>query len=177
MKIITKLFITATIAVSTFSSLHAQDSSMMMGSGLKFKFGVGASVSLTNPSSPFSYGLGADVRAQLWLAPAVALTASGGYTRLVAKDNSTIAAYSYIPVVGGIKIYPVKWMYLNGFAGVGLAVKDSSETAAIYGGGLGFELNKGWELGFRYEANEQDKKTITYSPILSQYAVRVGYNF
>jgi hypothetical protein len=176
MKIITKLFITASLAVLTFSNLQAQDS-QMMDSGLKFNFGVGVSAALTNPSSPFSYGFGADLRAQLTLAPAVALTASGGYTRLVARDNSTIAAYSYIPVIGGIKIYPVKWMYLNGFAGAGFGIKEGTETSAIYGGGFGFDMKKGLELGLRYEANEQDKTTITYSPILNQYALRIGYNF
>ncbi len=178
MKIITKLFMIALISIITCSNLQAQTStSNMMNSGLRLNFGVGANASVTNSASPFSYGIGADVRAQLRLAPAVAITALAGYTRLVARDNSAITGYSYIPVVGGLKIYPVTWMYVNGFAGVGLAVKDGSETAAVYGGGFGFEMNKGWELGFRYEANEQDRKTIPYSPILSQYGVRVGYNF
>jgi opacity protein-like surface antigen len=178
MKTATKLFGTALFAITLFANanLKAQDMTTM-GNGLKLKIGVGASAAITNSNSPFSYGVGADVRAQLWLAPTVAVTASGGYTRLIPKENSIIAAYSFIPAVGGVKVYPIKGMFLQGFLGAGFAIKDDQETSFIFGGGTGYEWNNGLEISVRYEGNQQDSSSITYQPIISQYALRIGYNF
>lgn len=176
MKTTTKLFVAILIASTLFisSNLKAQDA---MNTNVKFKFGIGASAAITDGNSPFSYGLGADVRAQLWLAPALAITASGGYTRLVARDNSTVPAYAFIPAVGGVKVYPIKGMFLNGFLGAGFAIKDEQKTSFIFGGGTGYEWENGLELAIRYEGNQQDSASSTYQPIISQYALRIGYNF
>ncbi|MDQ8051819.1 MAG: hypothetical protein REI78_02280 [Pedobacter sp.] len=158
----------------THALVKAQDT---MSSGLKLKFGVGASGAILDGNSPFSYGIGADVRAQLWLAKSVAVTASGGYTRLVARDNSTVPAYSFIPAVGGVKVFPIKGMFLQGFLGAGFAIKDAQKTSFIFGGGTGYEWDNGLELGVRYEGNQQDSASPTYQNIISQYALRLGYNF
>jgi opacity protein-like surface antigen len=177
-KIVAIAFLTVASLISL--QLKAQDmttTSTSTSTGMDLKIGIGASASITDGNSPFSYGIGADVRVTWKLAPAVAITASGGYTRLVARDNSLVPAYSYIPAVGGVKIYPISGMYLNGFAGAGFAVKDGSKTSFLFGGGTGYEWENGLELGVRYEGNQQNSASVTYQSIVSQYALRVGYNF
>lgn len=170
------------LAMVTFSTLNLKAQDMMSTStssstGMDLKIGIGASGAITDGNSPFSYGIGADLRVTWKLAPAVGITASGGYTRLVARDNSLVPAYSYIPAIGGVKVYPIRNMYLNGFAGAGFAVKDGSKTAFLFGGGTGYEWDNGLELGVRYEGNKQNSASVTYQSTVSQYALRLGYNF
>jgi hypothetical protein len=181
MKTITKFFTIATIAMSTLTAFNskAQTSTMStMNSGLKFKIGVGVSGGITRDASPFSYALGADVRLQLDLSPYVALTASGGYTRLFTRDNfPAIADYDFIPAIGGVKVYPIGRMFLAANIGAGFAIQDGSKTSLIFGGGTGYEWNNGFEIGVRYEGYQQDSSSSTYQPVNGQYALRIGYNF
>lgn len=168
-------FLISATLVST--NLNAQTTMMPSTRSTGFKVGVGAGAGIVRDSSPFSYGVGADVRLQLDLAPAVALTASGGYTRLMARDGSIYADYDFIPAIGGVKVYPVKGMYINGLIGAGFGIQEGSKTSFIFGGGTGYEWDNGLELGIRYEGYQQDGTSSTYQPVNGQYAVRLGYNF
>lgn len=179
MKITTKIFMAAlAISATLFSSnVNAQTTMMPTPRETGFKIGIGGGAGIVRDSSPFSYGVGADVRLQLDLAPAVALTASGGYTRLMAREGSVFADYDFIPAVGGVKVYPIKGMYINGLVGAGFAIQDGSKTSFIFGGCTGYEFNNGLELGIRYEGYQQDGTSSTYQPVNGQYALRLGYNF
>jgi len=180
MKTITKLFTVTLLAGSLFSATSSNAQTMPMSgemTGPKFKIGVGVSGGITNSDSPFSYALGADLKLQLDLMKYVSITASGGYTRLMEKEGGLIASYDFIPAIGGVKIYPAKDFYFTGFMGAGFAIKDGSKTSFIYGGGLGYEMDKGLEIGVRYEAYQQDVASSTYQPVNGQYALRVGFNF
>lgn len=179
MKITTKLLMSAFIISATLFSIESNAQTTMMSTprSTGFKIGFGAGAGIVRDSSPFSYGLGADVRLQLDLAPAVALTASGGYTRLMTKDSSPFADYDFIPAVGGVKVFPIKRMYITGLIGAGFAIQDGSKTSFIFGGGTGYEWDNGFELGVRYEGYQQDGTSTTYQPINGQYALRLGYNF
>ncbi|TKC10044.1 porin family protein [Pedobacter polaris] len=178
MKITTKILMSAFLIAGTLISSDLKAQTMPMSSnGLGFKIGIGAGAGIVRDSSPFSYGLGADVRLQLDLAPAVALTASGGYTRLMAKEASPFADYDFIPAVGGVKVFPIKRMYITGLLGAGFAIQEGSKTSFIFGGGTGYEWNNGLELSVRYEGYQQDGTSTTYQPVNGQYALRLGYNF
>lgn len=179
MKITTKLLMSAFLVGATLATttLKAQTTMMSTPRETGFKIGFGAGAGIVRDSSPFSYGVGADVRLQLDLAPAVALTASGGYTRLMAREGSIFADYDFIPAIGGVKVYPVKGMYINGLIGAGFGIQEGSKTSFIFGGGTGYEWNNGLELGIRYEGYQQDGTSTTYKPVNGQYAVRLGYNF
>ena len=178
MQITIKLLMAALLTTATLVSTNLKaQTTMSTPRTTGFKIGFGAGAGIVRDSSPFSYGLGADVRLQLDLAPAVALTASGGYTRLMAKEGSVFADYDFIPAIGGVKVYPVKGMYIKGLIGAGFAIQNGSKTSFIFGGGTGYEWNNGLELGIRYEGYQQDGTSSTYQPINGQYAVRLGYNF
>jgi hypothetical protein len=121
--------------------------------------------------------LGADIRLQWDLSPYVALTGSGGYTRLMMRDGSPLEDYHFIPAVGGVKVFPISRMYITGLLGAGFGIQDGSKTSFIFGGGTGYEWNNGFELGVRYEGYQQDSSSSTYQPINGQFALRLGYNF
>ncbi len=182
MKTTTKFFMIAAIALSALTlNLKAQTetmSTMSMGSGSKIKIGLGVSAGVTRDASPFSYGLGADLKLQLDLSPYVALTASGGYTRLFPRDNfPALADYDFIPAIGGVKVYPIGRMFVAANIGAGFAIQDGSKTSFIFGGGTGYDFNNGLEIGVRYEGYKQDSSSSTYQRSNGQYALRIGYNF
>ena len=181
MKTTTKLLMTALFIAGSLLSINVNAQTMPMNSsmtnGMGFKIGFGAGAGIVRDKSPFSYGMGADLRLQWDLMPYVALTASGGYTRLAKRTNSTIESYDFIPAIGSVKVFPIKRMYVSGSLGAGFAIKNGSKTSFIFGGGTGYEFNNGFELGVRYEGYQQDYASSTYQPVNGQYAVRLGYNF
>ncbi|UKT65311.1 hypothetical protein [Pedobacter mucosus] len=176
MKTITKIFTAAAaLAVFTTTSLKAQTTEPMMESGMAFKIGVGVNGGVFRDKSPMDYSYGADLKLQYDLTKNVAITASGGYTKLMGKDNSLDV--DFIPAKGGVKVFPIKGMYLATEAGAGIAIKDGAKTNFIYTGGLGYEWNNGLDIGVRYEGYVNDSGSTTYFRQTGQYALRIGYNF
>lgn len=180
MKTITKFFAIAATAVASFTATSANAQTMtttdatMMNDGMGFKIGVGVSGGLFRDDSPMDYAYGADLKLQWDLTPYVAITGSGGYTKLMAKNNGIDV--DFIPAKGGVKVFPIKRMYLATELGAGFAIQDGAKTNFIYGGGLGYEFG-GFDVGLRYEGYTNDSGSTTYFPKTGQYALRLGYNF
>lgn len=148
--------------------------------GMDFKVGIGVTGGLLKDASPYSYVLGADLQLQWDLMTNVALTASGGYTRYMERDNGGRTSFGYIPAVGGVKVYPgIGRMYLAGNIGAGFALEDGAKTALIYSGGTGYDWENGLTIGLRYEAMKQESGTTTYmtSRQAGFFGLRLGYNF
>ena len=177
MKTFTKIFTAAAVAATIFtaSNVKAQESmSMPMNNGMAFKVGVGVSGGVFSKNSQFKNAYGADLKLQLDLAKNVALTAIGGYTKLLGRNNSMDV--DFIPVIGGVKVFAIERFYLQGNIGAGLAIQSGAKTNFIYGGGIGYECRNGFELGARYEGYTNDSSSPTYFPKTAQYALRLGYN-
>ena len=180
MKTITKIFATATAAVAIFASTSLSAQTMMepdpnpAPKGMAFKVGVGLNGGVFRDKSPMDYAYGADLKLQWDLSPYVAVTASGGYTKLVAKDNAVDA--DFIPAKGGVKVFPIKRMYIATEAGAGIAIQDGAKTNFIYCGGIGYEFG-GFDAGVRYEGYVNDSTSTTYFRKTGQYALRLAYNF
>ena len=178
MKTFTKLFTAAALAATFFtaSNVKAQDMmTMPMNNGMAFKIGVGVSGGLFEKTSWFKNAYGADLRLQYDLTKDVAITASGGYTKLLSRNKTT--DIDFIPAIGGVKVFAIERFYLQGFAGAGFAIQDGAKTNFIYGGGVGYEWTNGLEVGARYEGYTNDSSSSTYFPKMHQYALRLGYNF
>lgn len=181
MKTITKLFATALTAVALFTTanLNAQTMTTMettpSSNGMAFKVGIGVNGGLFRKSSPMEYAYGADLKLQWDLSKDVALTASGGYTRLQGRNNSL--DFGFIPAKGGVKVFAIERMYLATEAGAGFAIEDGAKTNFIYSGGFGYEWNNGLDIGVRYEGYVNDSASTTYFRKTGQYAVRLAYNF
>ncbi|WP_157263964.1 hypothetical protein [Pedobacter sp. Leaf176] len=180
MKTITKIFTTAATAVAIFASTSVNAQTMEATDmnpapkGMAFKVGLGVSGGVFRDKSPMDYAYGADLKLQWDLTPYVALTASGGYTKLIAKNNGIDA--DFIPAKGGVKVFPVKRMYLATEAGAGISIQDGAKTNFIYSGGLGYEFG-GFDAGIRYEGYANDSASTTYFRKTGQYALRLAYNF
>ena len=175
MKTTTK-FLAIALALSTLSlsAVNAQ-SVEPLKEGKGVRVGIGASGGITSESSPFDYGLGADLRLQWDLSNYVSVLGTGGYTRLFGKENN--ADYDFIPAKGGVKVFPIGNMYALGEIGAAFAIKEGSKTALIWSGGVGYEFKNGLDLGFRYESYQQDSASSTYVPQTGQYALRIAYGF
>ncbi|TDG36102.1 hypothetical protein EZJ43_10505 [Pedobacter changchengzhani] len=177
MKTITKIMASVATTVLLFAATNsnAQTTTPMMESGMGFKIGVGASIGTFQKPSQLDYGYGADLKLQWDLTPYVAVTASGGYTKLMAKTGFTDV--SFIPVLGGVRVFPIGRMYIAPQIGAGFAIKDGSKTNLIYAGGVGYEWKNGIDLGVRYEGYTNNSSSPTYFKKTGQFAVRLGYNF
>ncbi|WP_316825203.1 hypothetical protein [Pedobacter miscanthi] len=181
MKTITKLFATSltALAILTTSNLKAQTMGttepMTTGSGMAFKIGAGVNYGIFPDRSEMDYGYGADVRLQYDLSPFVAVTASGGYTRL--KWKGSPLKFEFIPVMGGVRVFPIERMYLATELGSGLAIKDGANMNFIYTGGLGYEWKNGLDLGVKYEGYVNNSSSDLYFMKTGQFNLRLGYNF
>lgn len=159
-------------------TVKAQTEATPRTNGMEFKVGIGGGAGLTTEGSPFSYSVGADLRLQWDLSQYVAITASGGYTRLFNSDSfPALEDYHFIPAIGGVKMFPAGGWYLAANIGAGFAIQDGSKTSLIFGAGTGYEWKNGLEIGARYEGYQQDSTSSTYQPVNSQIALRIGYNF
>ncbi|MCX2574209.1 hypothetical protein [Pedobacter sandarakinus] len=178
MKTITKFFATAAaLAIFATTGVKAQTmttTDATMNSGMGFKVGVGVSGGIFRDKSPMDYAYGADLKLQWDLTPYVAVTGSGGYTKLMSKNNTVDP--DFIPVKGGVKVFPIKKMYIATEAGAGFAIQDGAKTNFIYSGGFGFEFG-GFDAGVRYEGYVNDSASTYYFPKTGQYALRLAYNF
>ena len=173
MKTITKIMSSVAAAVLIFASTSSN--AQTKDNGMGFKIGVGASIGTFQKPSQMDYGYGGDLKLQWDLTSRVAVTASGGYTKLNAKTGFTDV--SFIPVLGGVRVFPIGRMYLAPQIGAGFAIKDGSKTNLIYAGGVGYEWKNGLDLGVRYEGYTNNSSSPTYFKKTGQYAVRLGYNF
>ncbi|RZL39895.1 MAG: hypothetical protein EOO93_31600 [Pedobacter sp.] len=173
MKTITKLFTIAaavvTLATTTASAQRSDDPKGV-------RLGIGISGGVSDKGSPFEYGVGADARLQLDLSRELSITATGGYTRLMAKDNMG-EDYDFIPAKGGVKIFPIGNMYTLGEIGAGFAIKEGSKTSLIYSAGLGYAWTSGVDVSVRYEGYKQDSSSITYRRENGIFALRLAYGF
>ncbi len=174
MKTITKILSIAAVAL-TIASTNA-DAQSMSGRTPGVRLGFGVNGGVAEKGSPFEYGVGADARLQLDMTKDVAITATGGYTRLMAKDNMG-DDYDFIPAKGGVKVFPFAGFYGMGEIGAGFGIKDGSKTALIYGGGIGYEWLGGIDISARYEGYKQDSASSTYRPQTGQFALRIAYGF
>ncbi|GAA3979358.1 hypothetical protein GCM10022246_34260 [Pedobacter ginsengiterrae] len=178
MKTITKIFAVASaLAILTTTNLKAQTSTTTMttDNGMAFKVGVGAQAGFFSDKSEMDYGYGADLRLQYDLTKNVAITASGGYTKL--KWKGSPLNFEFIPLMGGVKAFVVDRMFLTGGLGTGLALKDGATMNFIYTGGLGYEWNNGLEVGAKYEGYVNNSSSDLYFMRTGQFALRLGYNF
>ncbi|WP_316829310.1 hypothetical protein [Pedobacter aquatilis] len=178
MKTTTRFFAIAIMmafGITSVSNAQTMTTTSTTNSGMAFKVGIGAQAGIFPDRSEMDYGYGADLRLQYDLSPAVAVTASGGYTKL--KWKGSPLNFEFIPLVGGVKAFVIDRMFLTGGLGTGLALKDGANMNFIYTGGLGYEWNNGLEVGAKYEGYVNNSASDLYFMRTGQFALRLGYNF
>lgn len=140
--------------------------------------GFDASIGTTTKRSPFGYGLAFDLLLKYKLSEELSSIGSVGYTRLLTKDTSPIADYDFLPVKVAVKIFPTPAnLYLTGLTGAGFGLRKGVKTSFLFGGGLGYQLEGGYDIGLKYEGCKQNKNAITYQPLNGQFAFVFAYFF
>lgn len=175
MKTITKLFALTGLALFTLATQLKAQETTTKNNGMAFKVGVGAFGGLFPDKSEMDYGFGGSLRLQYDLSKNVALTASGGYTKLQWKNSPL--DFSFIPLMGGVKVFAIDRMYLGTALGTGLAIKENATMNFIYSGGLGYEFSNGIDIGARYEGYVNNSSSALYFMRTGQYTLNLSYNF
>jgi len=153
------------------------------------KIGVGAEFGL--PSGNFvslsGIGLGASIKADFPVAPALAITVNGGFMNFFGKRNQLLRVQdlTYIPLKAGLKYLLSESFYAEGQLGAGLPVNDGLKTVFIWSPGIGNQfrlLGKDkLDLGIRYEAwtgkNETGIIGINNSNTKGFVGIRFAYVF
>ena len=118
-----------------------------------YKFGVGAMIFI--PIGQFSQvesgAFGFDLQGEYWINRKFGLTLNAGYQEWV-KEYSHLNNWSSIPVLGGIKYYLSKTIYVSGKACLSFFTQNGKGSAFTYAPGLGFKITKRIDLLLLYQS-------------------------
>lgn len=143
-------------------SAKAQDSP------LRFGIGVNTGVTLKDPNR---FVLGIDGRLQKSFGNSVSGILTAGYSHFFKKD--AIESVGIIPVKVGLKVFPVKNVYVAGELGAGFGTKDNMGTSLIYSPSVGLAFGSGFDISLKYEGYAHKN----YDGYFNQLALRFAYGF
>ncbi|MEE1944998.1 hypothetical protein VRU48_07765 [Pedobacter sp. KR3-3] len=165
-----KTFLLALLAFAGYTT-HAQTQ------GAVQKLGIGAEVVLpVSQGSSGVLGLGASLKYEHPIAPALNFTLSGGYVNLFSTERGASESLNLIPLKAGAKYYFGKGFYGATELGASILSGDGeSVTAFTFAPGLGVSLasksKNNVDIGLRYENLSANGGS------LSLLGLRIGYNF
>lgn len=141
------------------------------------KLGIGAEVILpVSEGSSGTLGLGASLKYEHPIAPALNFTISAGYINLFSTESGASGSANLIPFKAGAKYYFGKGFY--GATELGASILSSegeSVTAFTFSPGLGVSLasksKNNVDIGLRYENLSANGGSF------SLLGLRIGYNF
>jgi hypothetical protein len=171
MKLSTKLMASAVAALGLFLSTNvkAQESR---------KFGIGLTVGVPT-TDLYSLSLGADARMQFDVTKRLSVPVAAGYNHYIAKDNTGLPDYGYIPVKTGLKYFfdpSGSGLYAMGEIGAAFGVTNDAKTSFLYAPTVGYSWSNGLDLGVRYE-NTGKGIDRPGAPEMGQVALRIAYGF
>jgi hypothetical protein len=168
----TKIFASLVVTLLFVNNLKAQS----YDDSKAVRFGIGVGFGITTKTSPFGYAINLSPQIQYFLSDELTLNLTTGYTRLLTKDTSPIKDYDFIPLKLEIKIFPItENIYTLGIVGAGFGILKNVKTNFTYGGGLGYRFLNGYDLGIKYEAYRQSKKSIYFQSKANQFQLAFTY--
>ncbi|MBP6687426.1 MAG: hypothetical protein KA160_06175 [Lacibacter sp.] len=102
----------------------------------------------------YTYGAGAEGSLGFGITKKIYLLGTLGYVSYKNEDTNPYGKIRYVPIKGGIRIYPGKNLYVAANAGVGLlkdAVMTSNESRFAYDAGVGIQVSV-LQFGIHYDA-------------------------
>ncbi len=160
------------------SDLKAQTDISRMGESNSFvTLGVVAGVGITPRQSRYNYGLTVELNAQHQFTDELSGALTIGYRRLLTKDTSPMPDLDFIPLMAGVKIFPINHAFVDAMVGVGLPIIKNQDSGFIFGSGLGIEINHYIDLSIRYEGYRIGLYTLANGAYNGQYALRFLYRF
>ena len=164
-----KLLLISILSVGVVFGCFAQSDN-----GSKFSIGIDAASPNGIASNVYNFGLGVSIKLEIPAATNLYGTIGAGYeaffTKGILKQYGINSAYGFIPVKAGLKYYFNPSIYGEFQAGVSISTEGSGGTAFAYSPGLGYTLDNGLDISFRYEAWS---KQGTFG----QVAARIAYRF
>ncbi|WP_244228282.1 hypothetical protein [Mucilaginibacter kameinonensis] len=168
----------------------AQTKTTRPSDGIKLSVGVETGLGLGNFKDTHKANLGASAQADLPVAQQFYLNVNAGYVNFFGKDNVLGTGYSapdihVLPVMAGLKFFPIENLYIQADAGAAFAlnkstVNYSNSAAFLYVPQVGYQFSIGGksfiDAGVRYEGTSSFDGNSAYGKI-NQIGLRVAYGF
>jgi hypothetical protein len=178
------------IALSLFSFLNMHSNAQTTeqtenySSGIRLSIGTDVGIPLGSLKNNYDWDLGGSIQADLPIVNnQLYLTINSGYNNFFAKNSFTQNDLNMIPVKGGLKYFPVRWLYLQGEAGASFITNKNSigidkSAVFVYAPQAGVLVNAGGknylDVGFRFEGNAKFYDSGKTNNFL---ALRIAYAF
>jgi len=161
----------------------AQSSSVKTREGIILSAGVESGISSGNFRNSQKWSIGGSVQADFQVHDQLYITANAGYDNYFGKNNQ--ADLQLLPVLAGIKYFPVSKLYIQAAAGTAFVLNKEEanykKTAAfLYVPQIGVQFPAGGknsiDAGVRYEGSTRYTSTAANSKV-SSFGLRVAYAF
>jgi len=158
--------------------------------GIKLSIGAETGLGMGNFKDTHKSNFGGSVQADFPVAQQFYLTVNAGYVDFFGKNNVLGTGFSapdihMLPLMAGLKYFPVSNFYLQADAGAAFALNKSdvgyaSTAAFLYVPQVGYQFNianKSFiDVGIRYEGTTSFDGNSGYAKI-NQIGLRVAYGF
>src|SRR5476651_1623185 len=111
-----------TLAFFSFVGLHASAQTTgktdTYASGIRLSIGADAGIPVGSLRDNYNWNLGGSIQGDFpIIKDQLYATVNGGYDNFYAKNSNSLSDIHTIPVKGGLKYFPVKFLYIQGEAG------------------------------------------------------------
>jgi hypothetical protein len=172
------------LSLRSYAQTTTASTSASYGSGIRLSAGADGGLPIGSLRQYYNWNLGGSLQGDFPIInDQLYATLNGGYDNYFAKKKYNLPDIHLIPVKAGLKFFPVKFVYLQGEAGVSFITNKSSlgfnkNASFVYAPQVGTLLNIGGrnyiDAGFRFESNTKFYDGGKSNNIL---ALRVAYSF
>jgi len=164
------------------SAAQAQTAPVKYSEGIIYSLGVESGVSAGNFKNDHKWTFGGSFQADVPLSENLYVNANAGYTNFYGKNSK--ADIHMIPVMAGIKYFPVSLFYVQADAGAGILLNKADlgyqqTTAFLYAPQVGVQFPVGGgnsmiDLGIRYQGTTKYTSNVADSKI-NYFGIRLAY--
>jgi hypothetical protein len=158
--------------------------------GILYSVGVESGISSGHFNKSYRWNIGGSLQADLPVADNFFVTVNAGYLNFYNRSkagNSLVPEKDihFLPVMAGLKYFPIANWYIQGDAGAGFVLNKKSvgyskSTAFLYTPQVGVLINTGGrnyiDAGVRYEATSKYITSVKNSKI-NFFELRIAYAF
>ena len=178
-------------AQTTSTTATTTSSSATSSNGVIFSIGADAGIPTGKLHDAYNFSIGGSVQADIPVIPNFLFaTINAGYTNINGKNNVYGTGYDatniqLLPVKAGLKVFPVKYFYIQGEAGAAFALNKSDlgfdkTTAFLYSPQIGIQLPTSrksyFDAGLFYQGTTKFNSNIDNSKV-NYVGLRVAYAF
>ena len=181
----------AGFALGAKAQTTTASSSATLSNGVVFSIGVEGGIPTGKLNDSYNFTIGGSIQADMPVIPSLLfVTVNAGYTDINGKNNIEGTGYNatniqLLPVKAGLKVFPVKYFYIQGEAGAAFALNKSDlgfdNTAAfLYSPQIGIQLPANsksyFDAGLFYQGTTKFNSAVENSKV--NYAgLRLAYAF